>query len=193
MGTFNANTVREDARLAELAHCAEERGVEILGVQEHRRVHHDPIAYCRVGGCSFITSSAWRNKAQAATGGVGLMLSSRVRRALRRAYQHTERILIANFDGNPVTTVMVVYSPTNVALVEDVEKFYEDLRTAIWDVPTHNFLAVLGDFNARLGPEDARFTYHDATNRNGEHLATLLVEHELLAANTLFHKRMGKR
>ncbi|KAJ8385845.1 hypothetical protein AAFF_G00182010 [Aldrovandia affinis] len=141
MGTFNANTVREDARLAELAHCAEERGVEILGVQEHRRVHHDPIAYCRVGGCSFITSSAWRNKAQAATGGVGLMLSSRVRRALRRAYQHTERILIANFDGNPVTTVMVVYSPTNVALVEDVEKFYEDLRTAIWDVPTHNFLA----------------------------------------------------
>ncbi|XP_064176474.1 tumor necrosis factor receptor superfamily member 14-like isoform X1 [Anguilla rostrata] len=44
MGTFNANTVREEVRLAELAHCAEERGVEILGVQEHRRVRaDDPI------------------------------------------------------------------------------------------------------------------------------------------------------
>ncbi|KAJ8404089.1 hypothetical protein AAFF_G00344390 [Aldrovandia affinis] len=120
-------------------------------------------------------------------------MSSWVRRALRRAYQHMERILLANFDGDPVTTVMVVYSPTTVALVEDMEKFYEDLRTAIRDVLTHNFLAILGDFNARLGPENARFTYHDATNRNGEHLATLLAEHELLAANTLFQKRMGKR
>ncbi|KAJ8397371.1 hypothetical protein AAFF_G00439200 [Aldrovandia affinis] len=121
------------------------------------------------------------------------MLSSWARRALRRAYQHMERILIANFDGNPVTTIMVVYSPTNVALVKDVEKFYEDLRTAIRDVPAHKFLAVLGDFNVRLGPEDEHFMYHDATNRNGEHLATLLAEHELLAANTLFQKRMGKR
>ncbi|KAI4811336.1 hypothetical protein KUCAC02_014246 [Chaenocephalus aceratus] len=41
MGTFNACTVREEARLVELAHCAEERGVEILGVQENRRVHTD--------------------------------------------------------------------------------------------------------------------------------------------------------
>ena len=36
MGTFNAWTVREDARLLELAHRVEERGVEILRVQEHR-------------------------------------------------------------------------------------------------------------------------------------------------------------
>ncbi|KAJ8351146.1 hypothetical protein SKAU_G00226220 [Synaphobranchus kaupii] len=195
MGTFNANTVREDARLAELAHCAEESGMEILGVQEHRRVHQDPdpIVYSRVGGYSFITSSAWRNEAQAATGGVGLMLSSRARKALLQVYRLTERILIADFDGNPGTTIMVVYSPTNVAPAEEVERFYEDLGTAISDVPAHKFIAVLGDFNARLGPEEARFAYHDATNRNGEHLATLLTEQELLAANTLFQKRMGKR
>ncbi|KAJ3599748.1 hypothetical protein NHX12_033704, partial [Muraenolepis orangiensis] len=74
MATYNANTVREEARLEELANCVEERGVEILGVQEHRRVHTDqPILYHKVGGCSFITLSARRNDAQAATGGVGLM------------------------------------------------------------------------------------------------------------------------
>ncbi|KAJ8398095.1 hypothetical protein AAFF_G00431720 [Aldrovandia affinis] len=88
---------------------------------------------------------------------------------------------------------MSVYSPTNVALIEEVERFYDDLRTAIHHVPAHNFLIILGDFNARLGPEDAPFTYHTNTNRNGEHLAALLTEHELLAANTLFRKRMGKR
>ncbi|KAJ4929967.1 hypothetical protein JOQ06_018983 [Pogonophryne albipinna] len=194
IGTFNACTVREGARLVELAHCAEERGVEILGIQEHRRVHTDDrIVYRRVERCMFITASAWRNEAQAATGGVGLMLGPRARKALRRVYHHTNRILIAEFSGNPVTTVIVVYSPTNVAPSEEVEKFYEDLATAVRDVPAHNFLAILGDFNARLGPEDAPYPYHDSTNRNGAYLMALLMEHELLAVNTIFRKRTGKR
>ncbi|KAJ8401509.1 hypothetical protein AAFF_G00384280 [Aldrovandia affinis] len=121
------------------------------------------------------------------------MVSPRARKALRRVHPHTNRMLSADFEGSPVTTVMSVYSPTNVALIEELERFYDDLRTAIHHVPAHNFLIILGDFNARLGPEDAPFTYHTNTNRNGEHLAALLTKHELLAANTLFRKRMGKR
>lgn len=80
-----------------------------------------------------------------------------------------------------------------MAPIEEVERFYDDLRPVIHHVPAHNFLIILGDLNARLGPEDAPFTYHDNTNRNREHLAALLTEHDLLAANTLFRKRMGKR
>ena len=79
---------------------------------------------------------------------------------------------------------------TNVALIEDVERFYDDLRTAIQHVPAHNFLIILGDFNARLESEDAPFTYHN--NTNTEHLAALPTEY-LLAANTRFRKSMGKR
>ena len=191
MGTFNACTLREDSRLGELVHCAEEQGVEILGIQEHRRVHTEDLFYRRVEGSTLITSSAWRNEAQAATGGVGLMLGSRARKALRRVHHHTDRILMAEFSGNPVTTVLVVYSPTNVAPPGEVDKFYEDLDTAIRDTPAHNFLAILGDFNARLGPEDVLFPFHDSTNRNGKHLTTLLMEHQLLAANTMFQKRAG--
>lgn len=177
MGTFNANTLREDTRLAELADCVEERGMEILGVQEHRRVHQDPdrIVHTKAGRYIFI-SSAWCNEAQAATGGVDLLLSSRACKALRQVYQHTERILVASLDCNPVTTIVVVYSPTNMAPIEEVEKFYADLQTAISNILAHNFLTVLGDFNARLGPEEARFSYHNTTNQNGEYLATLLME-----------------
>ena len=113
--------------------------------------------------------------------------------ALRQVYHHTDRMLIAEFSGNPVTTVIVVYSPTNVAPSEEVEKFFEDLETAVRDVPAHNFMAILGDFNARLGPEDAPFPYHDSTNRNGAYLTAFLMEHELLAANTMFRKTTGKR
>ena len=60
MGTFNACTAREEVRLVELADCAEERGVEILGIQEHRSVHTDDrIMYRRVERCTFISASAW--------------------------------------------------------------------------------------------------------------------------------------
>ena len=84
MGTSNACALREDARLVELVHCAEEQGVEILGMQEHRRVHTEDLLYRGVERITLITSSAWQNEAQAATGGVGLMLDSRARKVLRR-------------------------------------------------------------------------------------------------------------
>ena len=103
-----------------------------------------------------------------------------------------KRIIVAEFDGNPRTTVIVIYAPTNCAEVGEVEEFYEALKDTLQDVPAHNFVAVLGDFNARLGPEAARYTYHNDTNRNGTYLAELLSEFGLIAANTLFQKRRGK-
>lgn len=167
MGTFNTSTLREDARLEELT-------------LEQRRVHtEDDIRYRRVGHYSFITTSAWRNEAQVATGGTGLFLSPWACVALHKDHHNTDRILIANFDGSPATTIMAVCSPANMAPVEEATKFYEDLTTAVRDVPAHNFLAILGEFNARLGPMDACFTLHKSTNRNGSHLAALFQEHPI--------------
>lgn len=72
-----------------------------------------------------------------------------------------------------------VYSPTNMAPAEEAEKFYEDL-TAVRDVPAHNFLAILGDINARLGPMDAPFSLHESTNSNGSHIAALKMRAKVL-------------
>jgi hypothetical protein len=139
MATFNANTAREEARASEIAHCFAACGIEILGIQEHRRVHDDPVVFRRLEGQHLITSSAWRNQVQASVGGVGLLLSPRARNALRRVTPITERILVAEFDSNPVTTVIVTYSPTNVSPTELVENFYEELGAVIRDVPCTQF------------------------------------------------------
>lgn len=112
--------------------------------------------------------------------------------ALRNFKSHTDRTLMAEVDGIPGSTVPVVNFPRNVAPSEEVEKFYEDLQNVLRDVPAHNFPMVLGVFNARLGPEDVPFTYHDTTNRNGALLAELLSETGFLADNTLLKKRGGK-
>ena len=42
-------------------------------------------------------------------------------------------------------------SVTECANVEEVEKFYDNLRDYINTVPAHNLLVVAGDFNARIG------------------------------------------
>ncbi|XP_022109772.1 craniofacial development protein 2-like [Acanthaster planci] len=193
VATFNANTVREEGRLREMDHCAVKCGVEILGVHEHGRVHSDTIVFEREEGSYFITSSAWRNAAQAANGGVGLLLSPRARRSLRSVRSHSERILVAEFDSNPVTTVLVAYSPTNLSQVKDVELIYEQLTAAVRSMPALNVVAILVDFNSRLGSDNVPYTCHYTTRRNGTLMYGFMTEHQLLAADTEFQRKYGNR
>ena len=49
-----------------------------------------------------------------------------------------------------------------------------------------------GDFNAQLGRQNHRFSYHPQTNRNGAFLESILTQFNLWATNTMFQKRSGK-
>ena len=66
------------------------------------------------------------------------------------------RVTIAAFEGNPRTTVVSCYSPQNNSTDEEVNQFYDTLRTTLEDVPAHNFLLVPGDFNTKLGTDTHR-------------------------------------
>lgn len=59
-------------------------------------------------------------------------------------------------------------------------------------MPKHNCLVISGDLNAKLGRENARFTYNTETNHNGEHLIDLMYEFSLFAANTSFMSPKGQ-
>ncbi|XP_062599773.1 craniofacial development protein 2-like [Saccostrea cucullata] len=167
--------------------------IGILGVQEHRIIHSDPIEYIKFDTSTLVNSSGWRNKSQAAQGGVGLLLDRKARKSLLKVVpSKSGRILVAEFDGNPLTTILVIYAPTNYAEESVIEEFYTELRNVLQDVPAHNFLALMGDFNARLGPEHVPHPFHELTNRSGNYLAEILVEFGLLAVNTQFKKRPGK-
>ena len=97
--------------------------------------------------------------------------------------------MIIEFAGNPFIRIIVVYSSTNVAREEEIEQFNNSLCAAIGSIPAHNLLVVFNDFNAHLGVDDATFTFHDTTNRNGEYLVDLMLENSLKALNTEFKKR----
>ena len=69
------------------------------------------------------------------------------------------------------TTVVNAYAPTESAKVEQKEQFYEALNRCCDQIPKHDALLILGDFNAKIGKEPA---------------------HQLVAGNIHFMKKLVK-
>ena len=136
--------------------------MNILGIVDHKLVHDDDeIQTEQLNKCTLITSSAWRNANSPSSGGVGLLVSKTTESALAEIKSYNERIIIAHLNGNPMTTIIVHYSPTEG--IETAEDHYNNLTNAIKSIPKHN---VVGDCNAHIGKEEAKFTYHQVRNTN---------------------------
>ena len=82
------------------------------------------------------------------------------------------------------------YSPQEGT--QDAIEHYDRLINTIKQIPKHNLLLVLGDFNAHIGKEDANFTYHEKTNSNGQLLLDLALECKMQITNTKFQKKHSK-
>ena len=191
VATLNVRTIRSKDKREELANAFNSVKLNILGTVDHKLVHEDEnIRTEQLNNCTLITSSAWRNKNGASCGGVGLLVSRKVESALSEIKSFTERIIISHFSGNPSTTVIVHYSPTEGSAT--AKDHYNNLTNAINSVPKHNLLLVIGDCNAHVGKESSRYTYHEKTNTNGRHLLDMAEETGLILTNTMFQKRQGK-
>ena len=193
LSSFNTNTLRSDCKRAELAHEAQNLGIDIICLQEHRIEHSEPLVQQKFpNGYTMITCSAWKNSINASIGGVGFLISPSALKACIKIHKHSNRIIEITLNGSPATTIFSCYSPHNEYTEEDVTQFYYELSSAVYSVPAHNLVVLGGDFNAQLGPEDARFTISQMTNRNGLLLKDFMEEHNLLATNTRFQHRKGR-
>lgn len=193
ISTFNTRTLNPSSRLNELVQNAKTHKIDIIAIQEHRIFHDDvDLKYQKIDDYHLVTSSCSKNSSNSSVGGVGLLLSSKAMENLSNIEKISSRVIIADFEGNPKTTVISCYSPHNGSSDEDIDSFYSTIRSSIENVPAHNFLLIPGDFNAKLGPDDAKFTFHTETNRNGEHLVDLMEEFNLCPANTKFMKSNNK-
>ena len=83
-------------------------------------------------------------------GGVGILLSPKALMSLNSFEKISPRIVIVSFSGNPQTTVICCYSPTNVSDEEEVVRFYDELASLTRAVPKHNILVVAVDLNAKV-------------------------------------------
>ena len=59
------------------------------------------------------------------------MLNKRSMSSLSETTSYTDRILISRLQGNPSTTIIVIYSPTNSSEDKVIDKFYKELSELI--------------------------------------------------------------
>ena len=106
---------------------------------------------------------------------------------LRTVEKVSDRIIGAHLEGNPALSIVIGYAPTEGSDKDDKTNFYEQLQDALENIPTHNTVVLLGDFNARIGQDShtanprvtGKFTFHDQTNENGELLTSFCERHNL--------------
>ena len=191
--TFNVRTLGPTGRLEELVECSKKLAIDVVAIQEHRSFHpNNLLQYKSLDSYQFVTSSATKNASNSTVGGIGFLLSSKACDNLISIESISPRLMVLELDGNPTTTIICAYSPTNDASEEDIDQFYTDLRALTENIPLHNFLILSGDLNAKLGSPDVNFSFNEKTNRNGEKLLEYMEEYNLFSASNYFMKPKGQ-
>ena len=194
IATFNVRTLNRIGQLPELIASAEEHKIDIICIQEHRYTHTEDIKYHETGnGWSLVTVSAWKNSVNAAVGRVGLLIVPRALKTLNSIEKIQPRMIAATFNGNPRAKIISCYSPTNVSEETELVTFYDELSSLVRSIPKHNMLVIGGDMNAQIGKNgNNKYSLHNTSNRNGQHLTDFMIENRLACLNTNYQKREGK-
>lgn len=167
----------------------------VLGLSEVRRTGHGES---RTTSGEFLLHSGMENEHHR---GVGLLLSAHSRRCLTDWKPVNDRIIVARFNAYPkFLTVIQVYAPTNVpGNVDDAEEFYNRLSATLDEVARADVLVLMGDFNAKVGSDNAGWETVmgrnglGTMNENGRKLVELCAKYDLVIGGTLFpHKEHHK-
>ena len=128
--------------------------------------------------------------------GVGMMLSKRAKKSLIEWKPINQRLMYARlFTTTLKISIVVVYAPTNDSTEETKEAFLEQLQGVINNIPKHDILLVIGDFNAKVGSNNEGHVSvmgkHGigVRNDNGERLLEVCEINNLVITGTVFPHR----
>ena len=154
--------------------------------------HTENIKYHDIGnGWTLVTVSAWKNSVNAKVGGVGMLIGPSALKTLNSIERIQPRMMAATFNGNPRATIISCYSPINVSEETELVAFYDQLSSLVRSIPKHNLLVISGDMNAQIGKNgNNKYSLHNTSNRNGQHLTEFMMENRLTCLNTNYQKIM---
>ena len=192
--TFNVRTLNRIGQLPELTASAIDHNMDVICRQEHRYTHSEDIKYHNTGnGWILATASAWKNSVNATIGGIGMLIGPWALKSFNNIKKMQSRMMVTTFNGNPSTTIISCYSPTNVSEETDLIAFYDELSSFVRSIPKHKVLVISGDMNAQIDKNvNHKFSLHNSSNRNGQHLTDFMLENRLTCLNKNFQKREGK-
>ena len=132
--------------------------------------------------------------------GVALIIQKEKGNTLLEWKSINEQLLYARFNSRLIKlSVVTCCAPTEEAEKEEADNFYDSLQSTLEDIPKHDVLVVLGDFNARIGSDNIdreRIMGKHGTSTmtdNGSRLGDICGENDLVIGGTLFqHKTIHK-
>ena len=194
IATFNVRTLNRIGQLPELTASAVEHKIDIICIHSHRYTHTEYIKYHETGnGWTLVTVLAWKNSVNASVGWLGMLIGPRALKTLNSIERIQPRMMAATFNGNPKATILSCYSPTNVSEETELVTFCEELSSLVRSIPKHNLLVIGGDMNAQIEKNrNNKYSLHNTSNRNGQHLTDFMIENRLTCLNTNYQKREGK-
>ena len=188
------NTARPERRTALIAKELARYRTDIAALSETRLADE---GVQKEDGCGY--TFFWRGKPEAEDRlhGVGF--------AIRTSLMKSIPSLPVGINGRlmklhlPLTksrhlTIISAYAPTLTNSDETKEKFYEDLDQLIRSTSPSDKLLIMGDFNARVGKDQASWKRILGSqgvgkmNPNGLLLLSKCAEHELCITNTVFRQ-----
>ena len=111
ISAMNVRTLKAESKQLELTANMRNQGIDILGLVDHKITHKNNINVQPLDQHIIITSSTWRNNANALVGGVGIVVSKNAEDTLAEITKYNNRILVAHFNSNPRTIIIVHYAP----------------------------------------------------------------------------------
>ena len=197
LGTWNVRTMYEQGRGAQIVKEMKRYNLSILGVGEMR---WNTFRSLRTRTGETILFSGNPNDDDPHVNGVGLILSKVAADSLMEWEQVSERTITARFASKCQNMSLIqVYANTNEAKDEDKEAFYHQLQTVYNRTPRRDVTLVMGDFNAKIGSDNAnRETIMGkyglgSMNENGEIFSDFRGSNELVIGGTIFpHKQCHK-
>ena len=194
VGFWNVRTLYQTGKLAQATKEFDSYNLDLLGLSEVRWTGCDRR---RLASKHIFLYSGRDDHHEE---GVGLLISKKLSKSLIGWTPLGSRLLKARFNSKYTKlTVIVCYAPTNTAEEEDKDDFYRQLQAAVETVPAHDMLLVLGDMNARTGPDNRGKEIYmgkhgmGVLNDNGERLIGLCEQNDLIIGGTIFpHKNIHK-
>ena len=146
LGTWNVRTLRESGRLELLKHELNRYKWDIIGLSEVRWTGK---------GEADDGHFLWSGEDRVHHRGVGLLLNKTAKKALLGFNPVNSRIISARFKAQPMhLTVIQVYALTADCDDSEINHFYSMLNDTMKQVPKKYILMIMGDWNAKVGPDD---------------------------------------
>nr|CAH8838004.1 unnamed protein product [Trichobilharzia regenti] len=190
------NYVR-DWKAAQIANEMKRYGIQVLGICESR---WNGSGLTKLSTGESVIYSGHPEDNHTHTEGVAIMMSPTATKALIQWEAISSRIMTARFNskGRKVSIIQC-YAPTNNADLEKKEEFYRQLQATMDNTPAGDMKILMGDMNAKLGPDNTGrelIMGREALgemNENGELFADFCAFNELVIGGSVYkHKDIHK-